>query len=177
MGHRGAYSGGVRARPRSVPTCACQLGCLHEENERVMALQVIDAVQLLLLLLFVSSSVAVGPALAVQSTVYTHGEDGFPCIRIPSTLALPFDVMLSFAAARSWSGDVCYTQPSPRLHVGCGPVVVVLTPQIMVARRAASRAPGLQVTRSATLRMSSSVRPTAVHPVRAHLNLHVGCVG
>ena len=30
----------------------------------------------------------------VISTVYTHGEGGFPCIRIPSTLALPFDVML-----------------------------------------------------------------------------------
>ena len=28
----------------------------------------------------------------VLSTVYTHGENGFPCIRIPSTLALPFDV-------------------------------------------------------------------------------------
>ena len=57
----------------------------------------------------------------VLSTVYTHGEDGFPCIRIPSTLALPFDVMLSFAAARSWTGDVhthpaagpCHTHPTP----------------------------------------------------------------
>jgi hypothetical protein len=49
----------------------------------------------------------VPPAVgAVQSTVYTHSEGGFPCIRIPSTLALPFDVMLSFAAARSWTGDV-----------------------------------------------------------------------
>ena len=43
---------------------------------------------------------------AIQSTVFTHGEGGFVCIRAPGTLALPFDVMLSFAAARSWSGDV-----------------------------------------------------------------------
>ena len=56
----------------------------------------------------------------VLSTVYTHGEDGFPCIRIPSTLALPFDVMLSFAAARSWTGDVrqpiCPARPPPPHH-------------------------------------------------------------
>ena len=41
----------------------------------------------------------------VESTVFTHGEGGFPCIRIPSTLALPFDTMLSFAAARSGAAN------------------------------------------------------------------------
>eukprot|EP01043_Picozoa_sp_COSAG02_P104435 COSAG02_NODE_40432_length_405_cov_1.777778_1_plen_78_part_00 len=65
----------------------------------------------LILALLLGSAADVAPpaaADAVQSTVYTHGEEGFPCIRIPSTLALPFDVMLSFAAARSWTGDVRY---------------------------------------------------------------------
>ena len=59
--------------------------------------------------LVVGSTLAAGggaSGAAIQSTVFTHGEGGFVCIRAPGTLALPFDVMLSFAAARSWSGDV-----------------------------------------------------------------------
>ena len=67
----------------------------------------------LILAVLLGSTAGVPPPAAVdavQSTVYTHGEDGFPCIRIPSTLALPFDVMLSFAAARSWTGDVRYVK-------------------------------------------------------------------
>lgn len=62
---------------------------------------------------------SVAPALAVQSTVYTHGEGRFPCIRIPSTLALPFDVMLSFAAARSWTGDVRHVETFQTVCVRC----------------------------------------------------------
>eukprot|EP01051_Picozoa_sp_SAG22_P012458 SAG22_NODE_1298_length_4811_cov_3.430178_1_plen_318_part_10 len=47
-------------------------------------------------------------AADAATTVFTHGEEGFPCFRVPSTLALPFDVMLSFAAARAYMGDSCY---------------------------------------------------------------------
>ena len=47
-------------------------------------------------------------------TVYTHGENGYPCIRIPSTLRLPNNTLLSFAAARAWTGDSCFpTSVSP----------------------------------------------------------------
>jgi hypothetical protein len=46
----------------------------------------------------------------IKSTVFTHGENGWPCYRIPGTLSLPFGVMLSFAAARSFTGDVRCTQ-------------------------------------------------------------------
>ena len=64
------------------------------------------------------------------STVYVHGEEGFPCIRIPTTLDIASSgggggggggggiplaaagsdggVLLSFAAARSWTGDSCF---------------------------------------------------------------------
>ena len=62
---------------------------------------------------------------SAPSTVYTHGEGGFPCIRIPSTLHIAGSstaaaanrnesaeendgVLLSFAAARSWTGDSCF---------------------------------------------------------------------
>ena len=61
------------------------------------------------LLLAVALVVGAAPVVAsreVKSTVFTHGENGWPCYRIPGTLALPFDVMLSFAAARSYTGDV-----------------------------------------------------------------------
>jgi hypothetical protein len=71
---------------------------------------------LLLLLLALPSAVtetrlATGPittssSATIKSTVFTHGEDGWPCFRIPGTLALPSGVMLSFAAARSYTGDV-----------------------------------------------------------------------
>ena len=66
--------------------------------------------------LLAAALVAVGAAPAasreVKSTVFTHGENGWPCYRIPGTLALPFDVMLSFAAARSYTGDVRCHFPS-----------------------------------------------------------------
>ena len=65
--------------------------------------------------LLAAALLASASGAAIQSTVFTHGEEGFPCIRIPSTLALPFDVMLSFAAARSWTGDV-HTHPGPLPH-------------------------------------------------------------
>ena len=63
-----------------------------------------------------AAALVVGAARAasreVKSTVFTHGENGWPCYRIPGTLALPFDVMLSFAAARSYTGDVrCHFFP------------------------------------------------------------------
>ena len=57
-------------------------------------------------------------------TVYKHGEGGFPCIRIPTSLRVPADVtiaaasttpspppppvLLLFAAARSFTGDSCF---------------------------------------------------------------------
>lgn len=47
-------------------------------------------------------------AATVKSTVFTHGESGWPCFRIPGTLALPNNTLLSFAAARSYTGDHCY---------------------------------------------------------------------
>jgi sialidase-1 len=47
-------------------------------------------------------------AATIKSVVYTHGENGWPCYRIPGTLALPNNTLLSFAAARSWQGDHCY---------------------------------------------------------------------
>jgi hypothetical protein len=62
-----------------------------------------EAILLLLLLLFLGRT-----ACALVSTVYTHGENGWPCYRIPGTLALPNDTLLSFAAARSYTGDHCY---------------------------------------------------------------------
>ena len=69
---------------------------------------------LLLLLLLLPSAVtrlATAPITAsisvtIKSTVFTHGENGWPCFRIPGTLALPSGIMLSFAAARSYTGDV-----------------------------------------------------------------------
>ena len=64
------------------------------------------AAALLLLLGDATKLPAPVSAIAIKSTVYTHGENGWPCYRIPGTLALPFDVMLSFAAARSFTGDV-----------------------------------------------------------------------
>ena len=67
--------------------------------------------------------------VTTPSTVFTHGENGFPCIRIPGTLHVPASatppaatastvtddgdgdgdgVLLSFAAARSFTGDSCF---------------------------------------------------------------------
>lgn len=64
-------------------------------------------------MLLAAAALLAAHAQQPPSTVFTHGEQGFPCIRIPSTLALPFDVVLSFAAARSYTGDSCF--PSARL--------------------------------------------------------------
>lgn len=65
-------------------------------------------------------------------TVFKHGEGGFPCIRIPTTLAVPVPTLtdqqnqsytttqdapytlLMFAAARSFTGDSCFpSHPLP----------------------------------------------------------------
>jgi len=64
-----------------------------------------------------AAAALVGPP-AAGTEVYRHGEGGFRCIRIPSTLALPHNILLSFAAARSFTGDSCYptrnvSQPKP----------------------------------------------------------------
>ena len=45
--------------------------------------------------------------------VYRHGESNFPCIRIPSTVSLEGGVVLSFAAARSFTGDSCFPTAPP----------------------------------------------------------------
>jgi hypothetical protein len=68
-------------------------------------------------------------ATAIRSTVYTHGENNFPCIRIPSTLALPSGVMLSFAAARSWTGDVRAGWLQRALFLGRRPCLLCCCPR------------------------------------------------
>jgi Neuraminidase (sialidase) len=50
----------------------------------------------------------------LPAVVYSHGESGFPCIRIPTTLFVQDGVLLSFAAARCFTGDSCFpSSPTP----------------------------------------------------------------
>ena len=75
------------------------------------------------LLLAAGFSHLASPPDGMLSTVYTHGENGFQCIRIPGTLGVPSSrgdtVLLSFAAARSFAGDSCFPNaktPNPKQY-------------------------------------------------------------
>lgn len=64
---------------------------------------------------------------SIKSTVFTHGEEGWTCFRIPGTLALlPSNVMLSFAAARSFSGDVSNAPDHTLQLVSCDTLSLTL---------------------------------------------------
>ena len=49
--------------------------------------------------------------------LYTHGDLGYPCFRIPATVAVQNGIVLAFASARCFTGDSCYplttTTPTP----------------------------------------------------------------
>jgi hypothetical protein len=60
------------------------------------------------------------------TTVFRAGEGGFPCVRVPSLLALPgTSTLLAFAECRSFVGDGCYLNPhhnssgDERMRVPC----------------------------------------------------------
>ena len=61
----------------------------------------------------------------IKSTVFTHGENGWPYYRIPGTLSLPFGVLLSFAAARSFTGDVRCTPAAMLARPCCLPAAML----------------------------------------------------
>ena len=46
----------------------------------------------------------------VATTVFHAGEGGFPCVRVPSLLAVP-GTLLAFAECRRFTGDGCYLNP------------------------------------------------------------------
>jgi hypothetical protein len=50
--------------------------------------------------------------------VYHQGEEGFPCIRAPATIAVQNGVLLAFAAARCYTGDNCYPKPTSNESAG-----------------------------------------------------------
>ena len=83
------------------------------------------------------------------TVVYRHGEDGFPCIRIPSTIALENNVVLSFAAARGFTGDSCFpSNPSNQSNNYSAHVVKRSTdggatfgPMVELGRAAANMSP------------------------------------
>eukprot|EP00037_Helgoeca_nana_P021397 m.215913 g.215913 ORF g.215913 m.215913 type:complete len:450 (+) comp25632_c0_seq1:187-1536(+) len=46
--------------------------------------------------------------LSPPTRLYTHGDAGFPCIRIPATALQPDGSLLSVAAGRCFTGDSCF---------------------------------------------------------------------
>lgn len=49
---------------------------------------------------------------AMSTTVFRAGEGGFPCVRVPSLLAIPgTSTLLAFAECRLFTGDGCYLDP------------------------------------------------------------------
>lgn len=46
-------------------------------------------------------------------TVFEANSNGFPCMRIPSALALPNNTLLVFAECRRWAGDGCFVKGWP----------------------------------------------------------------
>ena len=51
------------------------------------------------------------PALA--PSVFPSGIGGFPCVRVPSLLAIPGGPLLAFAECRSFTGDGCEPRHRP----------------------------------------------------------------
>lgn len=61
-----------------------------------------------MLAFLLSSSVL--PVSSTPPSVFSSGIGGFPCVRVPSLLAIPAGPLLAFAECRSFTGDGCEPQ-------------------------------------------------------------------
>lgn len=57
-----------------------------------------------------------GTALPAATPVFEAGIGGFPCVRVPSLLAVPHGPLLAFAECRHFTGDGC----EPQTAAGAG---------------------------------------------------------
>lgn len=46
--------------------------------------------------------------LVFTTRVFVHGEEGYPCIRIPAIIKTGSGKLLAFAECRTFAGDNCY---------------------------------------------------------------------
>ncbi len=65
---------------------------------------------LLAVLLLLAALLPLSAAPSSRISVFSSGIGGFPCVRVPSLLAIPGGPLLAFAECRSFTGDGCEPQ-------------------------------------------------------------------
>eukprot|EP01052_Picozoa_sp_SAG31_P051825 SAG31_NODE_12492_length_937_cov_1.681384_1_plen_159_part_00 len=70
-----------------------------------------------ILQLIVLSTLAATASAAARVSVFSSGIGGFPCVRVPSLLAVPGGPLLAFAECRSFTGDGCEPKHPPKGHL------------------------------------------------------------
>lgn len=63
--------------------------------------------KILIFLLLTAISVYSDEIVEYTTPVFTHGEGGYPCIRIPSIIQVKSGKLLAFAECRTFTGDGC----------------------------------------------------------------------
>ena len=78
----------------------------HGDGRRRKVFVDVDVMQSTLFLFALLASFA-----QPQTTIFKGGDSKYPCVRIPSALAIPnTNVILAFAECRRWGGDQCFNK-------------------------------------------------------------------